>query len=80
MNGDVMHGCGVTLKQSMQVSSTMSETENRCIIYTFHPVIIVTPLNHIFRAPFSHNTLYELTYFQPCEIIVLINHTFINKL
>lgn len=33
MDGDVMHGCGVTLKQSMQVSSTVSETEDRHVVY-----------------------------------------------
>lgn len=29
MDGDVMHGCSVTLEQSMEVSPTMPETENR---------------------------------------------------
>jgi len=33
VDGDVMHGCRVTLKQSMKVSPTMSETEDRLIIH-----------------------------------------------
>lgn len=29
MDGDVMHGCSVTLEQSMEVSPTVSETEKQ---------------------------------------------------
>lgn len=35
MDGDVMHGCSVALEQSMEVSPTMPETENKHIIYSF---------------------------------------------
>lgn len=31
VDSDVMHGCTVTLKQSMEVSPTVSEKENRFI-------------------------------------------------
>lgn len=34
VDSDVMHGCSVTLKQSMQVSSTVPERGNADIIYT----------------------------------------------
>lgn len=29
MDGDVMHGCSVTLEQSVEVSPTMSETDKQ---------------------------------------------------
>lgn len=32
MDSDVMHGCSITLKQSVEVSPTMSETQNRHIV------------------------------------------------
>lgn len=35
---DVMHGSSVTLKKRMQVSPTMSETEDKKISHTFLPV------------------------------------------
>lgn len=34
MDGDVMHGCSVTLEQSVEVSPTMSETDTQA--YQLH--------------------------------------------
>lgn len=36
MDGDVMHCCSVTLKQSVEISPTMSETQKVVFPYKFH--------------------------------------------
>lgn len=54
VDGDVMHGCSVTLKQSVEVSPTMSETDNGHIIYIILPVI------HLYKIHMWYNMSHQV--------------------
>lgn len=71
VDGDVMHGCSVTLEQSMEVGPTMSETENRLIIYIFLPVIRLYNIQYLWYKMPTTGTKMQ----QNCQSTHLAQHT-----